>query len=209
MNEAGTSISSEIPRHINFFSEVEAGQTGTTKKNAEHEQELKEEREKYEKQIGYLTYLGQNTNEALGKKNWYDVLPQRYTKKEDIEIGLKSKHLHDPLEVIKKYTSSSKTKSNDVVANTLRKNLKEKKVKKVSKHKRKHKRDKHSSDKTTNIEELRKARLKREAEERLKADRLLGIIEPDKQKEQETCKNTTIKQKYNSQFNPMFAKQNY
>lgn len=74
--------------------------------NKEHEKEKKEEKEKYEKQIGYLTYLGQDTNEALGKKSWYDVVPDRSNKGE--EVNIKSKIKEDPLVVMKKYEAVAK-----------------------------------------------------------------------------------------------------
>lgn len=101
-----TPSSSEIiSAHVNFFTELEEGTAELKQTNKEHDKELKEEKEKYEKQIGYLTYLGQDTNEALGKKSWYEVLPERY-KEEKVEVNLKSKVRDDPLAVIKKMTQT-------------------------------------------------------------------------------------------------------
>ncbi|KAF7990753.1 hypothetical protein HCN44_000558 [Aphidius gifuensis] len=98
--------------HVNFFRDLEQGIVDYNKPNAEHEAEKKAEKEKYEKQIGYLTYLGQDTNESTGKKNWYDQIPARLIDKEKkTEIYSKNKTIEDPMSVIKKYikTTSSST----------------------------------------------------------------------------------------------------
>lgn len=98
--------------HINFFAEEEAGLVSGTAVNKDHEEEKKQEKEKYEKQIGYLTYLGQDTNEATGNVSWYNKCPER----EDASIspneetGLKHKIMADPLNSFKKFCASSFSK---------------------------------------------------------------------------------------------------
>ncbi|KAK8403763.1 hypothetical protein O3P69_000104 [Scylla paramamosain] len=94
--------------NINFFKDLEEGKQ-TQGKNEEYEKEKKEEQEKYEKKIGYLTYLGQDSNEAQGKKAWYEEAAGRTTYRgeeeegEMKEVGLKSKDKLDPIHDIIKY----------------------------------------------------------------------------------------------------------
>ena len=56
-------------KHVNFFEDLEAGETTATT-NKEHEEEKKKEQEEYEKKVGYLTYLGQDSQELTGEKTW-------------------------------------------------------------------------------------------------------------------------------------------
>lgn len=96
--------------NINFFKDLEEGKQ-THGKNEEYEKEKKEEQEKYERKIGYLTYLGQDSNEAQGKKAWYEEATGRTTYRGEEEeeeggvkeVGLKSKDKLDPIHDIIKY----------------------------------------------------------------------------------------------------------
>lgn len=251
--------------HVNFFKEVEEGIAELKQTNKEHDKEVKEDKEKYEKQIGYLTYLGQDTNEALGKKNWYEEAPNRDPDQKG-EVNLKSKQREDPLCVVKKLTEKHKK---------IRENFKEiekfKEYKSIlnKKYRRKRKRShsvsdssddshrkriKHKSEKSEkrkykdkklkrvrdssidckktqktdatvssedDDEKLRKAekqkkldilradRLKREKEEKKRTDELLAKIKGGEINGENKGKKDTGKQKYNSQFNPELAKQNY
>lgn len=122
--------------HINFFEELENGQEESKRKNKDHEKERKEETEKYEKQIGYLTYLGQDTNEALGKKNWYDEIPSRNCS-ELGEVNLKSKLREDPLQILKKYTTSNSQKNKCSEKVSIKCEISELSLKSKKRHKRK------------------------------------------------------------------------
>ncbi|XP_055623570.1 leukocyte receptor cluster member 1 homolog [Toxorhynchites rutilus septentrionalis] len=258
----------EGKEHVNFFEDLEAGRCdGVKRKNKEHEQEKKEEQEKYEKQVGYLTYLGQDTNEALGKRDWYDVAPKRDdTLDKDgkrVEVGLKTKIYHDPLNVIRRYLpeEASLPSSSSLAAKTeheasvsknsvyqsltgTKSNRKRKRSessssesinapkrkKKKKHHKKRGKKDKkkrrkrkksissnespdesEKQEKKAKLDMLRKERLAREQEEKARTEKLLAKIRGDPEPKPKTAvvPVTVIKQKYNSQFNPELAKQNY
>lgn len=198
--------------------------------NKDHDKEQKDKKEEYEKKIGYLTYLGQDTNEALKKKNWYEVSPSsRFsqssgikdtyeklvlkdqdgkpkTKELDVkdgELDWKAKQRHDPLNNFKKYCAKkieSKRKSKDCID----KELKHKSHNKIKKSK-----DKSKNEKEIKLQLLREARLKREQQEKYRTEQFLsGLNKTSTITSTETTQNR-IKPKYNSQFNPELARQNY
>lgn len=230
-----TKVEEHTNEHVNFFEDLENGTSESKKFNKEHEKEKKEEQEKYEKQIGYLTYLGQDTNEALGKRNWYDIAPDRSTKEKE-EVNLKKKLLYDPLNDMKKYLSAAPAVAEQTQVTTIHSTPLCKKRKRARRHSsssertahkshkkhKKHKKNKRSyvssndadcSDdegrKKSKLEQLRVERLKRESLERKKAEMLLGKLRGDTVPEPTPVASHTVKQKYNSQFNPDLAKQNY
>ena len=94
--------------HVNFFQQLENGEGGDVRTNKEHEEEKKKEQEEYEKKVGYLTYLGQDTEELTGEQVWWKKLPTN--RKDNTEqnltkaaVGQKQKDFLDPLADLKKY----------------------------------------------------------------------------------------------------------
>ncbi|XP_002741633.1 leukocyte receptor cluster member 1 homolog [Saccoglossus kowalevskii] len=174
-------------RHPNFFSEIEEGKK-TVGVNKEHEEEKRKEKEKYEKSIGLLTYLGQSSAEAKDAEPWYFKSPSKRKKceegEDDSTVDRKRKDTLDPLKDMDKY------------------------LRKKHKHKHKHKKEKESKErhkhakadkKTPTIEQLRAERLQRERAERAKANKLLS---GESSHSKETVNTDDRTRRYNSQYNP-------
>ncbi|XP_017085476.1 leukocyte receptor cluster member 1 homolog [Drosophila eugracilis] len=221
--------STEPSKGVDLFADYRS-HVKTTNKDLEKEQ--KEEQEKYEKQIGYLTYLGQDTNEALKVRSWYEVAPKR-PEVGDQEAHLKQKLAHDPLALINALLPPEKKDNKKTIKKkregtptpppepaTSHKPKKHKKDKKHSKHKN-HKDHKSKKDykeslltadrqKREKLEKMRRERLRRETSERQRSDALFAPKEPAMTASAASTPAPTprIVQKYNSQFNPELAKQN-
>ncbi|KAF9803105.1 hypothetical protein SFRURICE_012350 [Spodoptera frugiperda] len=220
------SIQETANEHINLFANLDDAVKTT---NKEHDNEVKEKKEEYEKKIGYLTYLGQDTNEALGKKNWYEVAPEtsRYSRSSNIkdtydklvlkdadgkpkikepdvkdgEVNYKRKQELDPMNAFKHLHKSDKIKKDSKPPKQQIK--KDNEIHKKKKHKKDRK-----EDKEIKLQKLREARLKREQQEKYRTELFLkGLHNTNETKEVE--KETRVKPKYNSQFNPELARQNY
>ena len=61
-------------KHVNLFEDLESGET-TASANKDHEAEKTKEKEDYEKKIGLLTYLGQDSQELTGERSWWVFFP--------------------------------------------------------------------------------------------------------------------------------------
>ena len=194
-------------------------------KNPEVELEKKQEKEKFEKKIGLLNYLVDDNLDLKSMKNiyvyiaiktnlssfqfnleqpWYQTVHKRKTNDESEsdhdEIDLKRKQKQDPMSEINELFKDKEKK----------KDRKHKKAKHRSKSKERDSKSVAScpSSSKKTIEQLRAERLKRENEERLKADRLLaGVKNPYKEPEKIVEKDDR-KRRYNSQFNPEFNRFN-
>ncbi|KAJ9582186.1 hypothetical protein L9F63_003473 [Diploptera punctata] len=210
-------------KHINFFEDLEEGKIVSNATNADHELEKKEEREKYEKQIGYLTYLGQDTVESTGRISWRTFSPHKehaiVSHEHPIVISLfvperglsvddtesRKILLGDPLKDIRRYLGSKEPQS-------------ESKNKKID-YEKERKRKKGGSDNSEDggemdraasavkLENLRVERLKREEAERKRAEAVLAKLRGDPVPEEKKSE-PIITQRYHSQFNPHLARQN-
>merc|ERR1711915_322636 len=137
--------------HVNFFQQLEDGE-GVHKTNKQHEDEKKKEQEEYEKKVGYLTYLGQDTEELTGEQVWWKKRPHdriAMCEKDKLKTAVheKQKDFLDPLSDIRKYLKC------DGVRLTLRKH-EAKQVKKENqityeKHKLKKKRKRESRSRSS------------------------------------------------------------
>lgn len=191
--------------HVNFFAEAEAGIKSASLKNKEHEAEKKMEREKLEKQIGILTYLGQSSAEVVGK-SWYDQTTEERRHVEDVKAKKSEKHkrAQDPLHRMNDYLRKKEE----------RRRRRDEKEDRLSEH-RDHRRHRHrhrgshtmssSVDGASSPQQLRQERLQREQRERQRAEALLaksrGEKSPDRTEEMLTGR-------YSSQYNPHLARQN-
>ncbi|CAK1586118.1 unnamed protein product [Parnassius mnemosyne] len=223
-------LSAVKPEHINLFADLEHAVTTT---NKDHDLEEKKKKEEYEKKIGYLTYLGQDTNEALKKKNWYEVPPEasRFSRCSDIkdtydklvlkdqdgkpkkreldikdgEVCWEAKKKLDPINSFKKLCSQKCKTENENNLN----DLSEVNDKKMFKEHKIIKKKKRELDHENKMQKLREARLKREQQERYKTEMYLKKLSGSETPIEEQPKQSKIKPKYNSQFNPELARQNY
>ncbi|KAG9481576.1 hypothetical protein GDO78_010688 [Eleutherodactylus coqui] len=176
--------------HINFFQGVEEGK-GSTCGNKEYEEEKRKEKERQEKALGILTYLGQSSAEAQTCRPWYQEVPARCQKeKDETTKDDKLKRKLDPMGEMEKYLhqkTGQKKRHSD--------KKEQKKVKEKGN-------DKNGPPKPS-IEQLRRERLKREAAERARAEALLSGRKNQPTQEQEMDDR---KRRYNSQFNPQLAR---
>jgi hypothetical protein len=121
--------SSVAEEHVNLFRDLEAGET-THADNKERDAEKKREQEDYEKKIGLLTYLGQDTHELTGERAWWQKAPSelpgssggRYDSHVDVDEATTSssaaatersrkdaalKDAQDPLQDVRRYLGTS------------------------------------------------------------------------------------------------------
>ncbi|KAM8927738.1 leukocyte receptor cluster member 1 [Pelodytes ibericus] len=175
--------------HVNFFQDVEEGK-GTNKGNKEYEAEKRQEKERQEKALGILTYLGQSASEAQTSRPWYQEVPARSKKEIEENEGKdqKLKGLLDPLREMEKYVHKKRG---------------EKRKHQHRKEQKKEKRKEGSRSAKPSIEQLRHERVKREAAERARAEALLSGKKDSPAPEQMDDR----KRRYNSQFNPQLARQ--
>ena len=90
--------------HVNFFQHLEEGESTSTG-NKDREDEEKKEKEEYEKKIGLLTYLGQDSHELTGERSWWQKIPEKRILQPDSEEQNDKQKTHrdmlDPLNSVR------------------------------------------------------------------------------------------------------------
>ncbi|XP_060112338.1 leukocyte receptor cluster member 1 [Heteronotia binoei] len=173
-------------QHINFFHELQ--EVG----NKEHEEEKRQEKERREKALGILTYLGQSAAEAQTSQPWYQKPPER---SEAVAKDVKLKGKLDPLVEMERHLHKKKSSQKEG-----------KKGKAEQKQKESRGGPSSLSSSSSTLEKLRQERLRREQTERARAEVLLaqkaGKLLP-REAEEEVDER---KRGYNSQFHPQLAR---
>lgn len=178
----------EPSQHLNLFSELQEGG------NKEYEEEKKQEKERQEKALGILTYLGQSSAEAQTTCPWYQKLPER---EKDVAKDEKLKGKLDPLVMMEQHLR--KKKSSHKVE---KKKEKEEQRQKGSRGNMASRPSPASSSLT--LEQLRQERLSRERAERARTEALLAQRAGTLLHEEEEADER--KRGYNSQFHPQLAR---
>ncbi|CAF1041703.1 unnamed protein product [Rotaria sordida] len=197
--------------HVNLFQLEEQGLKTSDATNAEHEKEKKTETEEFEKKIGLLTYLGGSIVESKGTVPWYmerggstQSLSKESSKTDREERDRLRIQKQDPLSSMSKYVDDLKRKREDENKSSSTNTKKSTPSVSLSST---------SSSSSSRIEQLRAERLKRESQERTKTAAYLsrtftGTDPISTITEQTPIETDDRKRRYNSQFNPDFAKQN-
>ncbi|CAF1270805.1 unnamed protein product [Adineta steineri] len=207
--QSADQTSQKPTEHVNLFQLEEQGLKAHDATNAEHEKEKKAETEDFEKKLGLLTYLGGSVVESKGNVPWYMErgANKQLTSKEVPKVDKEERdrlriQKQDPLNHMSKYVDDLKRKRDDETKSSST-NVK-KPTSSISS----------SSSSSSRIEQLRAERLKRESQERTKTAAYLSRVftgnesTPDTPEPVVPVETNDRKRRYNSQFNPDFAKQN-
>ncbi|KAI3386178.1 hypothetical protein SNEBB_002704 [Seison nebaliae] len=178
-------------RHFQLFNELELRNT-----SKEYDKEKREEKEKFEKNIGALTYVGETELDKKTKAScqWYNQKKNKKTNQKE-EKDVKNKLREDPLVTM------------DLVESVSKKIDQRSKPSKEKIEKSKNNNERKLSSKMT-IEELRQKRLKREKREHQR-EKMAICRHYNLENDEEEIVKVEIKnpkQKYNSQFNPELAR---
>nr|XP_004671621.1 leukocyte receptor cluster member 1 [Jaculus jaculus] len=177
---------------VDLFRELLEEGKGVTRGNKEHDEEKRQEKERQEKALGILTYLGQSAAEAQTQPPWYQLPPGRGGPPHGPSPDEKIKSCLDPLREIQKHLRKKRRHSEEEVRPTRKKEVP----------------DKQRPKEPPSLDQLRAERLRREATERARAEALLarvqGRVPQEGQPEEEETDER--RRRYNSQFNPQLAR---
>ncbi|XP_062947287.1 leukocyte receptor cluster member 1 [Cynocephalus volans] len=178
---------------VDLFQELLEEGKGVTRGNKEYEEEKRQEKERQEKALGILTYLGQSAAEAQTQPPWYQLPPGQGSTPPGPGPDEKIKNRLDPLREIQKHLGKRKHSSD--------KGGHSRKEKAASSKKQQPK-------EPPSLDQLRAERLRREAAERARAEALLAQVQGRAPQEGQPEEEETDdrRRRYNSQFNPQLAR---
>uniref|UniRef100_A0A9L0JW06 Leukocyte receptor cluster member 1 n=1 Tax=Equus asinus TaxID=9793 RepID=A0A9L0JW06_EQUAS len=176
---------------VDLFRELLEEGKGVTRGNKEYEEEKRQEKEKQEKALGILTYLGQSAAEAQTQPPWYQLPPGRGGPQPGPGPDAKIKNRLDPLREMQKHLGKKRRHSGDDSRCS-------KKEKEGS--------EKHRPKEPPSLDQLRAERLQREGAERARAEALLARVRGTAPQEDQPEEADDRRRRYNSQFNPQLAR---
>ncbi|KAM4825980.1 leukocyte receptor cluster member 1 [Thomomys bottae] len=174
---------------VDLFRELLEEGKGVTRGNKEYEEEKRQEKERQEKALGILTYLGQSAAEAQTQPPWYQLPPGRGMPPPGPGPDEKIKSRLDPLREMQKHLGKKRKHSTEENHPAREKGP-----------------GKQCPREPPTLDQLRAERLRREAAERAQAEALLAQVQgraPHSEPEEETDDR---RRRYNSQFNPQLAR---
>ncbi|KAM5207411.1 leukocyte receptor cluster member 1 [Hipposideros larvatus] len=176
---------------VDLFRELLEEGKGVTRGNKEYEEEKRQDKERQEKALGILTYLGQSAAEAQTQPPWYQLPPQRGTPPSGPGPDVKIKNRLDPLQEMQKHLGKRRHSGDD--GGRSRKE-------KEGSHKQRPK-------EPPSLDQLRAERHRREAAERVRAEALLARVRGGAPLEEQPKEEADDRRRrYNSQFNPHLAR---
>ncbi|XP_005084200.1 leukocyte receptor cluster member 1 [Mesocricetus auratus] len=174
---------------VDLFRELLEEGKGVPRGNKEHEEEKRQERERQEKALGILTYLGQSAAEAQTQPPWYQLPPGQGACPPGPSPDEKIKNRLDPLREMQKHLGKKRHSSE-------------------SRPSREERPRKQRPKEPPSLEQLRAERRQREAAERARAEALLARVQgrASQQDQADVEETDERRRRYNSQFNPQLAR---
>lgn len=176
---------------VDLFRELLEEGKGATRGNREYEEEKRQEKERQEKALGILTYLGQSAAEAQTQPPWYQLPPRPGGPASGPGPDERIKSRLDPLREMREHLGKKRKHSGDSGGHS----AKEKKAP-----------EKRRPKEPPSLEQLRADRLRREAAERARAEALLARVGGTAAPEEQPEEVDERRRRYNSQFNPQLAR---
>uniref|UniRef100_A0A8D0GWF2 Leukocyte receptor cluster member 1 n=1 Tax=Sphenodon punctatus TaxID=8508 RepID=A0A8D0GWF2_SPHPU len=173
-------VTEQPPGHLNLFSESQSSSG-----NQEHEEEKRHEKERQEKALGILTYLGQSSAEAQTSRPWYQQPPALG---EDTPKEKQLKGKLDPLAEMERMLHKKRGKERE---------------------KGKRKREEKPAAGPPSLEQLRQERLHRERAERVRAEALMAARTGESLPQDPAEEPEEQRRGYNSQFHPELARKRH